>query len=322
MKQVVKTVRNRMLSTVTDGLADLQRRVAGLEQRQQQVQDATFHIQKAVGQTIMPISDKEIVAKIFNGVKFYLDPRDISVVPHLAMDGIWEGFITNAWLSVIKAESVVFDVGANFGYFGVLAANAVNRKKSKVVFFEPNPNLLPYIDKTLSVNWLNENAVIEHMGIDKQAGEVELNILKDYIGCSSMHSIEHLDEYLHDKMHLEVAEKVLVKTISIDEYCTKHDIDHIDLIKIDIEGYEENAYAGMRGMVAKSPDMVLFLEFTKESYQNPKGFYEQMLADFDGQVHVINSDGTFVSPEDTSYESVLGNAEDWEMLVFSKKSLK
>src|ERR1700744_5610690 len=67
------------------------------------------------------ISENEILTKIFSGIKMYLDPRDLSIAPHIALDSIWEHDITAAWLKVLGADDVVVDIGANYGYFGALA---------------------------------------------------------------------------------------------------------------------------------------------------------------------------------------------------------
>lgn len=323
IKKALAKVRYKALHDVDEGLSTIEQKLNGHELMINHIMFTTNNMEHNFNARpiIMPISEKEIMAKIFNGIKFNLDPRDISVATHLAMDGIWEDFITKAWLKVLKGESVVFDVGANFGYFGVLAAHGINRKKSKVIFFEPNPHLLPYIHKTLSTNWLNENAVVENLGVADKPGEFELNILKDYVGSSTMHSLAHLSAYAEEKMQLEVAETVPVKTVTIDDYCADHNIKAIDLIKIDIEGFEEKAYDGMRGMVKKSPNMIMFLEFTKESYEDPKAFYAKMCGDFKF-MYTISNDGDFVEPDSVEYHAMFDEVQDWIMLVFAQKPLK
>ena len=266
---------------------------------------------------ILHISSEEIIAKIFSGLKIYLDPRDISVTPHLALDAIWEYQITKAWLNMVTPDAVVLDIGANFGYFGALAAQKTSKKTSKIVFFEPNPKLLGYIKKTLAVNWLNEQSVIENLAVGATNSKARLNVLKDYIGSSSLLDLETIDSYMHEKMYLETTEVVEVDVVTIDSYCKRNNIPQVNLIKMDIEGFEDRAYAGMRKVVQSSPDVTMFIEFTEGSYKDPKGFYHDMLEDF-GYVYVINQDGSLLKPKDQSYDTVIGKPEDWVMPVFSK----
>jgi FkbM family methyltransferase len=264
------------------------------------------------------VSPQELLVKIFSGLKIYLDPRDISVTPHLALDSIWEYHITRAWLSVVNRHDTVLDIGANFGYFGALAAQVTDKKNSKVVFFEANPQLIPYINKTLSVNWLNEQSEVVNKAVADKPGKVKLNVLKDYIGSSSLLSTKQIDSYMHEKMHVvETETSISVEAITVDGYCKQAGLKQVNLIKMDIEGYEDKAYEGMRKTIKASPNVTLFVEFTKESYADPKSFYETMLADF-GHVYLIDASGQLTLQEKTDYVSVIGSPEDWIMPVFSK----
>jgi FkbM family methyltransferase len=237
----------------------------------------------------------------------------------MALDGIWEPQITNAWLALVKPADTIFDIGANFGYFGLLAAHKTDKKNSKVILIEANPHLISYINKTLSLNWYNEQAVVENFAVSDTTGKAVLNILKDYIGSSSMQTVEELDTYMHSKMQLELAESITVKAQDLDSYCKQHNIESIDLIKMDIEGYEDKAYQGMRQIVSSSPNITMFIEFTKEGYANPRRFYDQMLEDF-GYVYLIDAQGNLVKPKKNDYDFVIGGADDWVMPVFSKQN--
>lgn len=269
-------------------------------------------------QTIQ-IDDKTLLTKLFTDLKMYLNPNDISVAAHIALDGIWEKEITRAWLSVLGADDVVLDIGANFGYFGLLSGQFTNKKKAKIVLFEANPHIVPYVKKSASLNWLNEQTVIENLAVSNNNEEVTLTLLKDYAGSSSVQPFQHLDNYMHKKMQLEVEESIRVKGVTIDSYCNKNNIDKVNLIKMDIEGYEEKAYEGMRETIRRSPAVTMFIEFTKDSYENPEEFYQKMKEDF-GSVYLINSNGNIIKPSKTGYADIIGASDDWVMPVFSKRS--
>ncbi len=294
----------------------LQKSLREINYYQRQVMDEVRERIKNSG--TIALSDTEIVTKIFSGLKMYLDPRDLAITPHLALDFIWEHRITAAWLAVIRPNDVVMDIGANNGYYGALAAQKTYKQGSKVYMFEANPHLIPYVNKTIAVNFLGEQVVLENLAVADKSGKVTLHILKDYIGSSSVYSDDKVKEYMPNNWRVETAEAVDVPAVSIDGYCRDHAIGKVDLIIMDIEGFEDKAYAGMKQMIKASPSPTLFVEFTRRSYQDPKSFYNEMLKDF-GNVYLLDDDGKFTMPKDTSYEGIIGDTEDWVMPIFSKK---
>lgn len=322
VKKVRDTFMRDVMKAVDDVSDDLKSTRAEIRETQLAINHTQLQLLKETNDRVKNIgtivlSETEMISKIFSGLKIYMDPRDIAVAPHLALDGIWEHRITAAWLAAIKDTDTILDIGANFGYFGAIAAQLTDKKKSKVIYFEANPHLIPYLEKTLGVNWLNEQSVIENLAISDKPGEVTLHLLKDYIGSSSVQSAEEIDKYMHSKMHIETQEKIKVKAVTIDDYCRDNNIKTVNLIKMDIEGYEETAYKGMKKIIQASPNITLFIEFTKEGYKAPKSFYEEMLKDF-GYVYTIADDGYIEKPKNISYEAIVSMSDDWVMPIFSK----
>ncbi len=326
VKRRLITDLDNKVNTVNDKIDRLTDHLEKSQQENKHLLEAALNEQRlfhSMDGGILRISDTEVATRIFNGYIMYLDPRDISISVNILLQGIWERWVTLAWLSIIgnlKPDAVVLDIGANNGYFGLLAARALDIKKANVILFEPNPHLLYYIRKTLSVNWVNENTTVVPVGVSDKKGTAKLNILKDYVGSSSMHSIKQQDVHLSHKMKIDTEEIVEVQTVRIDDYCQEHGIKMVDLAIMDIEGYEEKAYAGMRKVVAKSPDMILFIEFTKDGYDNPEALYNQMKKDF-GHIYTIDTEGNLKVPPDNSYKVVASAVEDYIMLVFSKRNL-
>lgn len=315
IKHRVSQASQRILVPVMQALQDLQHQVQQLNERQMDLQRELHDLKKRVENTgTFQISKYEVMTKIFSGAKMYLDPRDIALVPHLVLDGDWERDITHAWLKVLRDGDTVLDIGANFGYFSVLAAQQTNRN-AKVILFEANPSLIPYLTKTMDVNSFERCTTIENLAVSDKPGTAKLNVLKDYISSSSLHTVGKINSFNKNKQ--EVALTVSVPTVTIDDYCEKHKIESVDVIKMDIEGYEEKAYHGMRKVIRNSKRATLFLEFTKDAYEDPKGFYEQMLSDF-GNVYVIDETGSIALPKSNKYEDIILGSSNWTMPIFSK----
>jgi FkbM family methyltransferase len=266
------------------------------------------------------LSDREMATKLFSGLKLYIDPQDLTLSVHLALDSIWESNVTTAWLQIVKPGDVVVDIGANYGYFGALAAQKIyNSAGSQFIFFEANPYLIPYIRRTLACNWLIDKSIIENNAISDKAGEVSLSVSPYYLGNASLTSQQKHSAYDRYRIHAEELEVKKIKAVSLDSYCAKQNIAQVNLIKMDIEGHEETAYKGMRKIIQASPDVSLLVEFTKESYKQPEKLYEQMLSDF-GHVYVIEPDGRITKPRNTSYTKIINNKDGWVMPIFSKNA--
>ena len=159
--EMLKNIRNKVLSSVIKKLDEINLSTTNNTRIIESVNESTYRRIRNSGS--ITTGSNEILAKIFTGLKIYLDPNDLAVAVHIALDGIWEENISRAWINTIKEDDTVLDIGANFGYFGLLAGQFTDKKKAKIVLFEANPNIVPYIHKSLSVNWLNEQIGRAHV---------------------------------------------------------------------------------------------------------------------------------------------------------------
>jgi FkbM family methyltransferase len=322
-KRTVIKFRDTLLGSIFSSQKELAAKVDKIYEAQLQINHNQLLISNETNDRlknsgIVTISPDEMLVKIFSGLKMYLDPKDLTVAPHLALDAIWEHDITAAWLKVLRPDDVVFDIGANFGPFGALAGQKTSNR-AHIYFFEVNPKLLPYIRKTVAVNWLAAKSTVENLAVADKPGTMTFNVSPYYLGSASLNHDLDESSYEQFKIASEKLETVTVDAVTIDGYCKQHAIKKIDLIKMDIEGFEERAYRGMRRIIKDSPHATLFIEFTKECYQDPAEFYSKLLEDF-GYVYVITKDGTIQKPKNRSYRSVVGPGSEWVMPIFSKRS--
>ena len=84
------------------------------------------------------------------GNKFFLDPRD-AMSKDLLSHGVWEEYETQIFKETISPGDVVLDIGANIGYYSLIAARLVG-DTGKVHAFEPEPNSRDLLEKNIAVN--------------------------------------------------------------------------------------------------------------------------------------------------------------------------
>src|SRR5688500_18473558 len=124
VKNVARKSRDSIINPVLGAIANLKQEIQDARREVKQTQLEINHFQLLIKQETLSrvknsgtiyLSEHEILTKIFSGLKMYLDPRDLAITPHLALDGVWEHRITAAWLAVVKPTDTVLDIGSNNG---------------------------------------------------------------------------------------------------------------------------------------------------------------------------------------------------------------
>lgn len=139
---------------------------------------------------------------------------------------------------------VVFDVGANTGDY---ASNILSLNKNvKIHSFEPDKKAFDVLSKK---------------GIFK-ANNVAVGDKKGTIDFYLDNGKTVLNSVIDLPRDEKGSTKVSVPIITIDEYAKENKIDHIDFLKIDVEGYEYSVLKGTEGLLSKKSIDVIQFEFS------------------------------------------------------------
>lgn len=128
---------------------------------------------------------------------------------------------------VVKAGDIVLDVGANHGEYSLVFSKLVG-KSGSVIAFEPVPDSVEYMRKTLPLN-----VTVIQTALSDHDGSEDIHVFKDFQmkGYTSLRepSLNYSDFSVEVK-------KVGVTTI--DSYLKRAGIIKVDFLKVDIEGGE------------------------------------------------------------------------------------
>mgnify|MGYP003393695264 CR=1 FL=1 len=152
---------------------------------------------------------------------------------------------TELFKKIIKPGMTVIDIGAHIGYFTRLFSKLVG-EKGKVFAFEADPINFNFLK--MNTAYLN-NTVIINKAVSEQNGEISFYHIPDSTGCHSVIK------------PIRPAEKITIPAITIDSIITEYNVAKVDVIKMDIEGGELLALAGMQNLLNKSSEMTIVTEY-------------------------------------------------------------
>lgn len=154
-------------------------------------------------------------------------------------------------LSYLKLGSVFIDIGANIGYYSLLANVRVGAI-GRVLSFEPNPVTVGMLKTNIRLSAATQIELFEVALSDKD-GEARIYCPRNEThGHASMQNQGWQD-----------ADSYTVPTKRLDDVLPKN-IEHIDLVKIDVEGAELLVFLG-GGRTIKTFKPPILLELNKKA---------------------------------------------------------
>ena len=202
------------------------------------------------------------LARTINVLVYFNKPVSVRVGPYilyaktvdrllalfLLKFGFGSSFEREIFESLLKPGIRVVDIGANLGYYTLIAARIVG-PEGRVYAFEPeeeNFNLL-----TLAVEKSGyKNIKLFKKAVTERSGRGTLFFSEEHRG----------DHRIFDNG--ENRKRVAIETASLDEAMAHEG--KIDVIKIDIEGAEPEVLGGMKKILADNKDIKIMSEFYPE----------------------------------------------------------
>lgn len=215
---------------------------------------------------------------------------------------------TALFKKIVKPGDTVVDIGANMGYFSMLAKRL---GADKVYSYEPDPKSYSYLVKNAKIN--NYDITARSCAISNVSGREKLFLCPYDSGHHTLKQNNGITEYrketslirklfLSQKRHIEIFTKRLDDEIA----------GRVDVIKMDCEGSELLALKGMERILEDSPKMIIefFPLLLEKMGSDPKGLIQRLL---NYSVYIIpndyNAEGGI---EINSYEGLMGHLKGRE----------
>lgn len=156
----------------------------------------------------------------------------------------YEEYETKLVIGLVRAGDVCVDIGAMIGYYTMILANR-SGPTGRVYAYEPDP---------VNFDLLNHNAATN--------GYAHVFTTRALVGASSGKGqyFPAPSQYKGDNRAYATADRpgVDIDVVALDDVITEP----VDIVKIDVQGYEGHVLAGMSEVIARSPRLMMLVEYT------------------------------------------------------------
>lgn len=166
------------------------------------------------------------------GSKMCLIPSDIGLSKQLIEHGIREEASVKFIKEIIKPDWTVIDIGANLGYYALLES----RLCKEVYAIEPIEKSILALRRSIKLNRY-KNIKAYRLAIGSKDGEFEINLSKRSNWATIVDRNKTSKNY-QEKFNSFKAGKEIIKTLTLDSFVKQYKIKKINLIRMDVEGFE------------------------------------------------------------------------------------
>jgi len=163
----------------------------------------------------------------------------------------------------------IFDIGANYGFTGIVFAKVF--QQAKITLVEASSNLSQYIESNLSHNITNNYEI--HNAICAEISNEQREFSLNPSGSQDNRVVAVNDNW----------SKEVVPTISLDKLFEVNP-SNFYFIKIDTQGYEENVFNGGQAYLTKNCNWIIKTEFAphwlESQGSNPKEFLQKLISHY------------------------------------------
>lgn len=172
---------------------------------------------------------------VVNGAEVFSGDLSSFIDRQVYLTGGYERVEIDAFLTLVEHKRVALDVGANAGTHTIAFGHAFE----KVHAFEPNPALLPQLERNIAANPID--VTLHRYGLGESPGSFPLfDVSNGNNGLATLLSVEQYDSPLRQTATVEVK---VADDLGIEG--------PVDAVKIDVQGFEPQVLRGMQHLLAR-----------------------------------------------------------------------
>lgn len=164
---------------------------------------------------------------------------DRHISRRLREEGIWEPYETTLVVAALQPGDIFVDVGANIGYYPVIAAGRVGHKGG-VFAFEPDPDNFRLLLQNLQLNNCAQRVSAFEAGLSDETLPGQLFLSEDNAGD-------------HQVFACGTDRRSLPVSLYNGSDFLRNRLSRIDLLKIDVQGAEYAVMSGLLPLIRELP---------------------------------------------------------------------
>lgn len=196
----------------------------------------------------VPLQDGSVLCRILGRFKMFADAADGGIAPHLLLDGYWEYWITEFICRNVARGETAYDVGAVYGYYTAILADLVG-SEGRVVALEPNPWLHSLLRRNISVNGLGDIVTLHRSA----AAEAKYETLRVPAQLTGPFHGPQANWFTFEQGRAGCP----APAIPLQEL----EPGSIDVLRIGVASAADTIVAGLGGLLDRSPNLRILLEF-------------------------------------------------------------
>jgi len=177
-----------------------------------------------------------------------------------------------------RGEMRLVDIGANVGLYTALGMHQLN-ETGRIVTLEPHPQTYAFLLKNISANQTRPLACPRvdalNMAAASERGQQALHLNPENRGDNRLYQGSYQGK-------IEEWDTLPVEGRPVDDVLADLEVDEVNFVKIDIQGYEQKAVSGFQKTLTRSQNVILMSEFWPKGLKEAGGSaaeYLQMLID-------------------------------------------
>jgi FkbM family methyltransferase len=216
-------------------------------------------------------NSKWVSADVLDRYTMWVDLHD-RYVSHGCLNNSWEPEETSFFESRLRSGDVVLDIGANIGWFSLVAAKHIG-SAGTVHAFEPRPETAKMLKRTVAQNSLTSTINVWEYALSDKPEELKLSWGNNTINPGG----SFISGSASDNMQIEGHTSQKIFACKLDDLLP--DVAP-NIIKIDVEGAEPRALFGAKNAIARKKPVILSELFPEQlkrvSGKTPLAFISQM----------------------------------------------